>query len=182
MGAFLKGEERGGGGAYLIYSIVQKEPKYKVEKLKYKNLGSCSRGSKTNLNFQLVNKPSWSSPHEVLQSWLINTVYHLLDKNNKGEVRVLIGDRRHIWEGALIEDLHVLIFIFTCDSSWQWKWGIQWHSLFCNIVFRTMLMIHLLISVQPKTKWMAIMKMRLFEWHYMYFALLLCLYIISART
>ena len=67
MGASLKGEG-GGGGAFLISSIVQKEPKYKVEKLKYKNLGSCSRGSKTNLNFQLVNKPSWSSPHEVLQS------------------------------------------------------------------------------------------------------------------
>ena len=35
MGAFLKGEagRGGGGGAYLIYSIVQKEPKCKVEKL-----------------------------------------------------------------------------------------------------------------------------------------------------
>ena len=32
----------------------------------------------------LVNKPSRISPHEVLQSWLINTVYHLLVKNNQG--------------------------------------------------------------------------------------------------
>ena len=31
-------------------------------------------------------------------------------------------------------------------------------------------MIHLLISVQPKTKWMAMMKMRLFKWNYIYIA------------
>ena len=48
---------------------------------------SRSRGSKANPNFQLVNKLSWISPREVLQSWLINTVYHLLVKNNKGEGR-----------------------------------------------------------------------------------------------
>ena len=127
-----------------------------------------------------INHPGAAHMKFYSRDWLIQSI--MLDKNNKGEVRGLIGDRRHIWGGALIEDLRVLIFIFTCDSSWQWKWGIQWHSLFCNIVFRTMLMIHLLITVQPKTKWMAIMKMRLCEWHYMYFALLLCLYIISART
>ena len=58
---------RGGGGGGLIetedifnlaktmVSIFQKEPKYKVEKLKYKRR-SCSRGSKTIPNFQLVNK------------------------------------------------------------------------------------------------------------------------------
>ena len=33
----------------------------------------------------VVNKPSRISPHEVLQSWLINTFYHLLVKDNKGE-------------------------------------------------------------------------------------------------
>ena len=33
---------------------------------------------------QIMNKPSWISPHEVLQPRLINTVYHLLVKNNKG--------------------------------------------------------------------------------------------------
>ena len=44
-----------------------------MEKLK-----SCSQGSKSkiNLNFQLVNKPSWISPHEVLELGL---------KNNKRE-------------------------------------------------------------------------------------------------
>ena len=34
-----------------------------------------------------MNKPSWISPHEGLQPRLINTVYHLLVKNNKGEGR-----------------------------------------------------------------------------------------------
>ena len=37
---------------------------------------SCSRGSESNLNVQLVNKPPQISPHKVLQSWLINAVYH----------------------------------------------------------------------------------------------------------
>ena len=40
---------------------------------------------KVNPNIQLVNKPSQISPHEVLQSLLINTVYHLLVNDNKGE-------------------------------------------------------------------------------------------------
>ena len=35
-----------------------------------------------NPNFHLVNEPSQMSQHEVLQSWLISTVYHLLVKNN----------------------------------------------------------------------------------------------------
>ena len=37
---------------------------------------SSSRGSKTNPNFQLVNKPSWTTPHKVLQNcchWLIQS-------------------------------------------------------------------------------------------------------------
>ena len=36
---------------------------------------------------QLVNRPSQIGPHEVLQSLLINTVYHLLVNDNKGEGR-----------------------------------------------------------------------------------------------
>ena len=32
-----------------------------------------------------MNKPSWISPHEGLQSQLINTAYQLLRENNKGE-------------------------------------------------------------------------------------------------
>ena len=44
---------------------------------------------KNKSDFQLVNKPSWISPHEVLQSWL-------LVKNEKGKAR---GVKR---EGGLL--------------------------------------------------------------------------------
>ena len=49
---------------------------YKVEKLKYstRSFRSCSQGSESN--------PSQISRHEDLQSWLVNTVYHSLVKNN----------------------------------------------------------------------------------------------------
>ena len=54
-----------------MVSVLQKELEYKVEKLKYERFRSCSRGSESNPNFQLVNKPSWISPHEVLRSQTI---------------------------------------------------------------------------------------------------------------
>ena len=38
-----------------------------------------------------MNKSSGITPNEVSQLWLINTVYHLLVKNNKGEGRGLIN-------------------------------------------------------------------------------------------
>ena len=60
-----------------MVSVLNKEPKYKVEKLKYTKLEV--------VQLRIKNKPSWVRPHEVLQSRLINTVYHLLEKNNKGE-------------------------------------------------------------------------------------------------
>ena len=72
------------------------------------------QGSESSPNFQLVNKPSQISPHKVLQSWLINTVYHLLVKNNYGRGSLLIffpwkggliRGRGLIWEGGFIEDL-----------------------------------------------------------------------------
>ena len=47
--------------------------------------GHLSRGLKINPNFQHVNKSFRISPNEVLKSWLINTVYHSLVKNKKGE-------------------------------------------------------------------------------------------------
>ena len=60
-------------------------------------------------------KLSWTSPHEVLQLWLINIVYHKLVKNNKrrgGEGKRSLKEkgglleRELIWErGGLIEDL-----------------------------------------------------------------------------
>ena len=75
----------GGGGLFnlktTMVSVLNKELEYKVEKLKNK-FRSCSLGSESNLNFQMVNKLSRIRPHKVLQSWLINTVFHLLVKNN----------------------------------------------------------------------------------------------------
>ena len=65
----------------MMVSVLNKELEYKVEKLKNK-FRSCSLGSESNLNFQMVNKLSRISSHKVLQSWLINTVFHLLMKNN----------------------------------------------------------------------------------------------------
>ena len=75
----------GGGGLFNVkttmVSVLHKDLEYKVEKLKNK-FRSCSLGSESNLNFQMVNKLSRISSHKVLQSWLINTVFHLLMKNN----------------------------------------------------------------------------------------------------
>ena len=53
--------------ANTMVSLLHKELEYKVTNLS-KSWGSCSRGSKTNPNFQLVNKTSQISPHELLQS------------------------------------------------------------------------------------------------------------------
>ena len=72
-----------------MVSVLHKELEYKVEKLKYKIevLGHAGDNQNQIQTSQLVNKPSRISPHEVLQSWLINTVYHLLVKNNQGRGR-----------------------------------------------------------------------------------------------
>ena len=53
--------------ANTMVSVLHKELEYKVEKLS-KSWRSCSGGSKTNPNFQLVNKTSQITPHELLQS------------------------------------------------------------------------------------------------------------------
>ena len=75
----------GGGGLFnlktMMVSVLHKELEYKVEKLMNK-FRSCSLGSESNPNIQMVNKLSRIRPHKVLQSWLINTVFHLLVKNN----------------------------------------------------------------------------------------------------
>ena len=69
-----------------MVSVPHKELEYKVDKLKYKIevLGHAAKDQYQIQTSQLVNKPSRISPHKVLQSWLINTVYHLLVKNNQG--------------------------------------------------------------------------------------------------
>ena len=70
-----------------MVSVLHKELQYKMEKLKYKKVaGHAAKDQSFNWQksqlLQLVNKPSQISPHEVLQSWLINPVYHLLVKNS----------------------------------------------------------------------------------------------------
>ena len=67
-----------------------------VNKLQYtKIIFTSSRVSNTTPNFQLVNKPSQISPHEILQSGLFNTLFHLLTvKNNEGEGRARLKRAR----------------------------------------------------------------------------------------
>ena len=61
--------------------ILHKKLDGRVEKLnhlKFEVIPPKIKKKKTNPDFQQVNKPYRISVHEVLQSWLINTVYHLL--------------------------------------------------------------------------------------------------------
>ena len=61
---------QGGGGLFnlemMMVSVRHKELEYKVESSSTRSFRSCSQGSESNLNFQLVNKPPWTSPHKVL--------------------------------------------------------------------------------------------------------------------
>ena len=67
-----------------MVSVLHKELEYKVEKLKYKKVGGHAVEDQKQIRASRVNKrPSWISPYEVLQLWLIDTVYHLSVKNNK---------------------------------------------------------------------------------------------------
>ena len=61
--------------AKTMASVLHKELECKVETLKYKRLKVMQPKNKIDPNFQVVNNPSWISPHEVLQS-TVNTVYH----------------------------------------------------------------------------------------------------------
>ena len=68
-GAYFKHICRGGGCLFnlakTIVSVLHKELERGVEKLKYKKVGGHAAEDQ---KFQLVNKPSKISPHEVLQS------------------------------------------------------------------------------------------------------------------
>ena len=55
--------------------------------------GHAAEDQKQIKQIQLVNKPFQISPHQLLQLLFINTVYHLLVKNNKGEWGGLERDR-----------------------------------------------------------------------------------------
>ena len=64
-----------------MVSVLHKELEYKVENLNYKKVG----GHAAELPGWISHRSRISS-YEVLQSWLmIDTVYHLWVKNNKGE-------------------------------------------------------------------------------------------------
>ena len=56
--------------------------KYKVKKLKNKKVDGHAAEIKSELQVGKSAEPLGISPHEVLQTWLINTVYHLSVKNN----------------------------------------------------------------------------------------------------
>ena len=68
-GAYFKHICRGEGGLFNLatttVSVLHKELERGVEKLKYKKVGGHAAEDQ---KFQLVNKPSKISPHEVLQS------------------------------------------------------------------------------------------------------------------
>ena len=49
-----------------MVSVLHKELGYKVDKLMYKKVGG--HATKTNPNFQFINKPSRICPHEVKKS------------------------------------------------------------------------------------------------------------------
>ena len=73
-----------------------------------------------------MNKPSQIRPHDVLQSWMINTVYHLLARNNekrgglinflplkKKSGEAVIREWGLIWEGRELNRGFTVCFICT---------------------------------------------------------------------
>ena len=74
-----------------MVSVLLKELECKVEKLKNKKVGGHAAEDQNQ-----IETSSWqiNHPGSVLQSWLINTVSHLLVKNNQRRGGGLI------WEGV----------------------------------------------------------------------------------
>ena len=112
-----------------MISVLHKELEFKVGKLKYKKLDgdhACIWVPKPNPNFKLVNKSSQTSTHEVLQSWLINTVYNLLVNNNsnnniisnnnnktvEGNFWILEADSFFYWNGMFLIQINIFINFF----------------------------------------------------------------------
>ena len=79
----MRGEGRLFNLAKTMVLVLHRNPKDKVEKLKYKKLEGMHPEIKNKSKLPAGNKPSWINPHEVLQSRLINTIYH-----NKGGGRL----------------------------------------------------------------------------------------------
>ena len=68
--------ERGGGGLFYLENIRVSSLSKELESVKGQVQTFEGHAAKDQEQmwtfFWLVNKPSWISPHEVLQSWLIN--------------------------------------------------------------------------------------------------------------
>ena len=104
--------KRGGGGGWVLFNLVKamvlvlhRNPKCKVEKLKYKTLEGMHPEIKNKSELPAGNKPSWIRPDEVLQSRLINTVYH--NKGGGGLKREGGGYQRSSpekWGGELVRE------------------------------------------------------------------------------
>ena len=107
--------------------VLRRNPKCKVEKLKHKTLEGMHPEIKNKSELPAGNKPSWISPDEVLQSRLINTVYHnkggggLKREGGGGLLNVLplkngggsLLERGGLFEtGGLIEDLRYVCCSF----------------------------------------------------------------------
>ena len=68
-----------------MVSVLHNELEYKSEKAQVQEIGDhAAEDQKQRRTSSRWSKPSPISPHEVLQSWLIYTVYHLRPKNNNG--------------------------------------------------------------------------------------------------
>ena len=81
-----------------MVSVLHKGLEYKVDKLKYEKVGGHAAEDQKQIwpfSWQ-INYPG--SVHKVKQSWLINTVYHLLVKNN---IREGEGGLIERWGGGL---------------------------------------------------------------------------------
>ena len=106
-------------GLYLSVSRLG----YETSRIIAKVWRSCSWGSESNPNFQVVNKPSQISPHDVLQLWLINTVYHLLVKNKSGEGRGALNRGFTVYQEHLFQ-----AFCVTTYSRWSESTSIFLHE------------------------------------------------------
>ena len=85
--------------------VLHRNPKCKVEKFKYKTLEGMHPEIKNKSELPAGNKPSWISPDEVLQSRLINTVYHNkggggLKREGGGAYQLSSPEK---WGGSLLE-------------------------------------------------------------------------------
>ena len=83
----------------MVVSVLHKELECKVKKVKYKKSEVVQLRIKNKYELPNINKPSRSSPNEILQSWVINTFFPLKGGLLEG------GGGGSFERGGLIEDL-----------------------------------------------------------------------------